>query len=184
MVHQVSCWFFILLCWSWNKANTSSEKTHIFILIGESIFHQWALKWGSTPWFSPKKTFSLRCQLQIHDGVATLVFGSYFSCSRLMIIIIIIIIIQGYQLLFIVIGRVKCLIFSFFLAYNKLNCGLLVASSDFEENGANRWWAYAIPAYTPQFAQKKAFSIAFFLPSWKRTELKGTLQCNQSHLRG
>ena len=55
-----------------------------------------------------------------------------------MIIIIIIIIIQCYQLLFLGIRRVKCLIFSFFLAYNKLNCGLLVASLDFEENGANR----------------------------------------------
>ena len=57
---------------------------------------------------------------------------------KLMIIIIIIIIIQCYKLLFLGIRRVKCLIFSFFLAYNKLNCGLLVASSDFEENGANR----------------------------------------------
>ena len=54
------------------------------------------------------------------------------------IIIIIIMIIQCYQLLFLGIRRVKCLIFSFFLAYNKLNCGLLVASLDFEENGANR----------------------------------------------
>ena len=51
---------------------------------------------------------------------------------------IIIIIIQYYQLLFLGTRRVKCLVFSFFLAYNKLNCGLLVTSLDFEENGANR----------------------------------------------
>ena len=40
--------FFHFLCRRWKKADISSVKTHIFTLIGESIFHQRASKRGST----------------------------------------------------------------------------------------------------------------------------------------
>ena len=114
-----------------------------------------------------EKTFSPRCQLQIHDGVATLVFWLLFFMLKINDNdnnnnnnnnnTVLSIIISSYNESYI-------LHISFFLAYNKLNCGSVFR---FRGKGGQSMMSARHPSIRSSICTNGCPFDCLFLPSLK-----------------